>query len=64
MPSITKHAEKALMDVSANKTARIVELERMVRELIGVFVPTIRSEMNLTQGQSGAVIRAKALLKK
>lgn len=43
--------------------ARIAALEKMVRELIDVFVPTIRSEMNLTQGQSGTMIRAKALLR-
>lgn len=43
---------------------RVLDLERSLREMIDVMAPTIRSEMNLTQAQSSARIRAKELLRK
>lgn len=42
---------------------RIADLEGSLQEMIDVMAPTIRSEMNLTQAQGSARIRAIALLK-
>lgn len=43
---------------------RVKTLEGSLQEMIDVMAPTIRSEMNLTQAQSSARIRAIALLKR